>query len=502
MQPFWSILSKYKDCRKDKYVIMANFSRYIPYCFAFLLLSSCKNEVIEKPQAEKEIKEFDLDRIKEEGRLVALIDYSSTSYFIYRGTPMGFEYDLLNKFAKHLGVELTVKTIGNLDEVITALNDEEADLIAASLTVTRERLQEVNFSIPHTYTRQVLVQRKPHNWQQMSVPEMRKELITDPIDLGYKKVHLRRNSAFYTRLKNLSEEIGEPIYIEEVGGDISTEQLIEQVAKGEINFTIADQHIARVHAAHYDNLYIEIPISFKQQIAWALRKSSPKLLEEINEWLTTFKKTSEFAVIYNKYYNNKTIYKERITSEFYSSRSGKISVYDDLIKKYSSELNWDWKLLSSLIYQESNFRADVESWAGAYGLMQIMPETAERYGLDSNSTTEDHIRAGVQYLKWLDGKWRTSIENDRERIKFVLASYNVGLGHVIDARNLAIKYGKDPTVWDDNVAEFILKKSQPACYKDPVVRFGYCRGSEPYNYVREILKRYEQYETLIIAQAD
>ena len=403
----------------------------------------------------------------------------------------------MNKLAGHLGVELEVKPIRDLNNMVERLNNHEADIVAANLTMTKERLNFINFTEPHTYTTQVLVQKKPDNWRNVSKRTWKKKLITDPIDLGYQKVHLRKNSSFYTRLTNLSEEIGESIYIEEVSGEITTEQLIEKVAHGEIALTVADQHVARVNATHFDNLYIETPVSFKQRIGWGLRKSAPKLLEEINAWLTQFRRTTEFAVIYNKYFKNSTIYNKRINSEFYAAKSGKISAYDELIKKYSSELNWDWKLLSSLVYQESKFNHQATSWVGAFGLMQIMPETGKLYGIDSTSAPEENIVAGIKYLKWLDGKWLTSIEDQEERIKFVLASYNVGLGHIIDARNLATKHGKDGTKWDENVDEFILKKMQPVYYQDPVCRFGYCRGNEPFQYVKNILKRYEQYQDLI-----
>ena len=178
--------------------------------------------------------------------------------------------------------------------------------------------------------------------------------------------------------------------------------------------------------------------------------------------------------------------------------SGKVSRYDEYIKKYSEEIGWDWRLLASLIYQESRFSPEVKSWAGAYGLMQLMPITAKRFGVNAKSTPEKQIEAGVEFIKWLDKRFeKQGIKDRNERTKFVLASYNVGLGHILDAQRLAKKNGKNPNVWENNVDEYVLKKSNPKFYKDPVVKYGYCRGSETYTYVYEILDRYEHYKNII-----
>jgi len=155
-------------------------------------------------------------------------------------------------------------------------------------------------------------------------------------------------------------------------------------------------------------------------------------------------------------------------------------------------LNWDWRLLASMIYQESEFDPAEKSWAGARGLMQLMPKTAEAYGGTDLNDPENNITAGTNFIKWLENYWQ-EIPDTQERLKFVLASYNAGQGHISDARKLAEKFGKDNDIWNENVDEFILKKSKKEFYDDEVVSYGYCRGEEPYNYVREILERYEEY---------
>jgi membrane-bound lytic murein transglycosylase F len=268
------------------------------------------------------------------------------------------------------------------------------------------------------------------------------------------------------------------------------------VADGKIDYTVCDEHVAMVNQRYYPNIDISTPISFPQKLAWAVKKGSDSLLVEINTWLTTFKKTRKYKYLHRKYFENpKSVY--MVQSEFYSAESGKISIFDDAIKKYSKEIDWDWRLLASLIYQESHFDPSAISWAGAKGLMQLMPATARKYGIDSLSSPEEHIYAGVKFIKWLNKQVPRDVKGKEERIKFILASYNAGIAHVLDARRLAKKYNRNPSIWDNNVDTFLLLKSNPKYFKDPVVKHGYCRGSEPYKFVTEIMQRYEHYKNII-----
>jgi membrane-bound lytic murein transglycosylase F len=435
----------------------------------------------------------DLDIIKEKGKIVVLTDFNSTSYFIYRGQPMGYQYELLQELADYFGLQLEVIVSNNLDHSFNKLEDGDVDLIAANLTITKQRKQIMDFTIPHSKTRQVLVQRKPAGWETLDKTSLESSLIREQLDLAGKTVYVQANSSHAFRLKNLSDEIGENINIVETEEEV--EHLISLVANGEIDYTVSDEDVARVNQNYYRNIDVETPLSFHQNLAWAVRKNSGTLLTEVNKWLTQFKQTGEYKLIYAKYFqNNRSAY--IVESDYYTLTSGRISPYDDYIKKYSEELGWDWRLIASLIYQESRFRPDVRSWAGAFGLMQLMPGTASRFGISRNSSTEQQIRAGVKFLEWLEQRLNY-IEDPEEKIKFTLAAYNVGLGHIIDARNLAEKNGSNPDIWEDNVDKYLLSKSDPKFYNDPVVKYGYCRGTETYAYVKDIMERYEHYRNLI-----
>ncbi len=441
--------------------------------------------------------DFDLAKIKERDTLIAIVDNSSTGYFLYKGQPMGYEYDLLNLLAKELNVKLKLVVTKNIDEAFRKLNIGEGDIVAHNLTITKSRKEQVSFTTPHYQTRQVLVQRKPDHWRKMKLHEIEEVLIRNPIDLIGKEVYVRKGSSYFTRLKHLSEEVGGDIMAVESFADIETEALIKMVAEGEIDYTIADDDVAKVNRTYYPNIDIKTAISFPQRIAWAVRKNSPDLLTGVNSWIEKMQKKTAYYVIYNKYFKNSRATYLRATSNYSSINGEHISPYDDLIKKGANQLGWDWRLLASLIFQESKFEPKAESWAGAKGLMQLVPETASMYGANDIYNPEENVMAGVKYLIWLNRLWEDKVADEQERLKFVLASYNVGQGHVLDARRLARKYGKDAEKWDGHVEYYMLQKSKPKYYSDPVVQSGYCRGEEPVNYVREIINRYNQYQQLI-----
>lgn len=455
-----------------------------------LIFSACSDKInkdLGKPKDQSQV--VDLAQIKEKRKLIAIIDNSSTSYFIYKGQPMGFEYELLSRFAEHIDVDIEVKMVDDLGKMIENLKNNKGDVIAANLTVTKARKKQINYSEPILTTRQVLVQR------QLQAEDIQKGklLIESPTELMHKKVYVQKASSFYNRLKNLSEEIGGDIEIQEVAGNFTVEQMIEKVAEGDIDYTVADEHVAKINQAHFRNININTPLSLEQKVAWGIRKESADLQIAINNWLEDFKKTVDFRVIYLKYYGNTKLFRSRLQNRLFTSKSGKLSDYDEIIKRKSEIIGWDWRLITSLIYQESKFNPQAKSWVGAQGLMQLMPSTSEEYGLDSTATVAENIEAGLKYLKWIDKQFYDRVADSAERQKFVLASYNVGLGHVFDAMRLAESRDLNPQTWDENVAEMLLKKSDPDYYQDSVVHYGYCRGREPYHYVKEIYNRYRDY---------
>jgi membrane-bound lytic murein transglycosylase F len=174
-----------------------------------------------------------------------------------------------------------------------------------------------------------------------------------------------------------------------------------------------------------------------------------------------------------------------------------VSPFDEIIRHYSDSIGWDWRLVAALIYQESRFNPSVTSPRGAYGLMQVMPETGRHFGLDITRSVENNVYAGVKYLRLLNTIFNDKVPNPDERVKFILASYNAGHGHILDAIRLAEKNGLDPGKWDDNVSVYLERKSDPVYYGDPVVRYGRLKEGVYVNaYVDDILERYEHYKNI------
>jgi len=458
---------------------------------SLLLLGSCKKNPIKKQSVK------DLPEIIKSGELVAITGYNPYSYFIYKGQLLGFEYELLKLLSKDLKLKLKIKVVKDMNKMFDMLDKGEGDLIAFNLTVTKKRNDKYAFSLPLNTTKQVLVQKMPKNWRRLTRDQIERKLIRNPLKLEGKTIVVRNASSFIQRLKNLSDEIGGGINIKIAAPDLTVDDLIRMVANGKIDYTVADQNVAHLNEAFYPNIDANTELSFSQKIAWAFRKKSTKLLKAVNNWLSAIKKTSDFYVIYNKYFKNRIAYRKRLKSGYLSYDGGKISKYDKSIKLFADSLRWDWRLLASLIYQESQFDPNAKSWVGAVGLMQVMPATAKDYNIYKLETPQINLEAGFQHLQWLDKYWRKSIPDSSERQKFVLASYNIGLGHIEDARRLAQKYGANPNIWYDNVEKYLLLKSEKKYFTDPVVRNGYARGIETVKYVKEILERYHHYLQLI-----
>ena len=469
------------------------FRWFVFFSLLFLVLLSCTEASKDDNLLTTPSVVLDLDSIKQRGYLTALVDNNSISYFLYRGQPKGYDYELLQQLAQHLNVKVRLKLISGIENGIRKLNAGEGDILAYPLTITDERKNYVLFTHPQFLSHQVLVQRK-ENWTAVTEDTaMNQNFISDIKDLAGKSVHVLRYSSFKERLESLEREMNMDILIEEDSADAESESLIERVANGEIEYTVADEAIARVNLNYYSNLDASTVLSPAQEIAWAVRKNSPTLKSTIDELFVHLKRKSTFMVIYNRYYRSPRKSQIRGSSKYASINGDRLSPFDEIIKESSTLIGWDWRLLAAVVYQESRFINKESSWAGARGLMQLMPATAQRFGAANPDDPRQNIRAGVRFFKHLDEYWEKKVQDSTERLKFVLASYNVGLTHIIDARKLVIKYNEDPTTWAA-VEKYLTKKSNPVYYKDPVVIAGYCKCEEPVRYVEEVLSRYEEYK--------
>ena len=376
---------------------------------------------------------------------------------------MGFQYELAEQFAHSLGVKLKVEVAKNTHDLVHKLLAGEGDLIAYNLPITKEFKDSVEFCGEDIITHQVLVQRNGNK-----VPPLKN--VTELIG---KEVYVKPGK-YLDRLINLDKELGGGILIHKVENDsVTTEDLIMQVSNGSIDYAI----------------------SFDQRASWAVRKTSPLLAAAATRWHQENMTSPSYRASSKRYFE---ISKRMPHGSILSVQKGKISHYDPLFKKYAKEIDWDWRLLASLAYTESNFDTTAVSWAGAKGLMQLMPRTARAMGVPAGmeQNPEESIKAAVKYIAATANSF-SRIPDPDERIKFILAAYNAGIGHVTDAMALAEKYGKNKYIWDNNVADYILLKSNEEYFNDPVCKNGYFRGVETFNFVKEVIGRGEVYKSKI-----
>lgn len=451
---------------------------FLLFLFCFL---ACKNKRVEQ----EVISSYDLPQIKDSGELVVLTLYSSTSYFNYRGQEMGFQYELSKQFAESLGLKLQVKVANSISNMIEMLMAGEGDLIAFHLPITKDRKDSLLFCGEEVVTHQVLVQRSSGKSQR----------INDVTELIDKDVYVT-SGKHYRRLENLNDELGGGIRIHQVDNDsITVEDLIAQVAQGKIPYTVCDNDIALLNKTYYPNLNVSLKISYDQRSSWAVRPDCPLLAEAATKWHEANQTSPAYTASTKRYFETS---KALPHAPILSLKDGRISHFDHLFKKYAKEIDWDWRLLAALAYTESNFDTTVVSWAGAQGLMQLMPATAKAMGVPPGKehNPEESVKAAVKYIKTTEKNLRM-IPEKQERINFILGSYNAGLGHIYDAMALAEKYGKNKHVWFDNVDKYVLLKSNEEYFNDPVCKHGYFRGGETYAFVKVINQRFNTYKSKI-----
>jgi len=452
--------------------------------FVFSLIVSCDRN----PDSSRNMLQITnkpvVDQIRQRGKLVAVAQYNSIDYFLHHGEPAGYQFEILKAFARYLHVDLEIVVRNDLTEAIHLINRGQADLIAGDLFAGRVDTSTLDLSFPVGKSRLVAVQ---------FVSKDQGETISSVADLSGRSFTIADVAGMQDQIASATEYLPvKPAII--VGHDVEPGELIRRVARGEADFTVMDEKTAMTFASLYQNLDISVPLSAYRTTHWGVRKDAKAWQTVVNNWLGQYMGSAAALNLYRKYFD-KTLLRRAAASSLV--QTAHLSDYDQFLRKLTTrKLGWDWRLIAALIYQESKFSPEAVSSKGASGIMQLMPATAAEYGIDSLSTTPEHIMAGVDLLVDIDRQLSPLIADSIERTKFVLASYNVGIGHVLDARRLALKHGKDPDCWAD-VETFLVKKSLPAYYSDKVVHYGYCRGDEPANYVKNIMKRYSHYCNLV-----
>jgi membrane-bound lytic murein transglycosylase F len=417
----------------------------------------------------------DFDRIEGRRVLRMITRNNAAAYFLWRGQLKGFEYELVRQFARQNRLRLEVVVPPHGEDPLRWLVEGRGDLVAAALTPTPERRSlGVVFTRPYNYVQQMIVTRADD------------ERLDTPEDLGGRSVAVRRSSAYWQTLEQLRQS-GIPLELV-----AAPEEIIGLVASGEFDLTLADSHIVDIELTWRDDVKTAFPLTDSLPWAWAVREANPQLAEAANAFLAQEYRSLHYNVVYDRYFRDSRRILDHIERRV-DVASG-ISPYDEIVKKYAELYDFDWRLIVSLMYQESRFLPAARSFAGAEGLMQMLPSTAHELGFDDLNQPDQAIHAGVKYLDWVRERFEAELAV-RDRMWFTLAAYNAGPGHVRDARRLAELQGLDPNRWFGNVEQAMLLLSRSQYFQ--AAQHGYCRCTEPVNYVREIRSRYNAYAETI-----
>jgi membrane-bound lytic murein transglycosylase F len=385
---------------------------------------------------------------------------------------MGFEYEMAQAFAEYLGVRLQVKVVDRWKDMLAALNNGSAAFIAASTPIIPKWQAEVAFSDGYMeVAQQIIAHRKNSS-------------IKNAADLSGKTVDVRKGTAYQQRLMELKDQ-GIDLAIR-LHDDLPTEELIQKVADEEIDFTIAHSNIILINRRNFPGVVPTGSINDRMQLGWAVYPKSSELLEHINAFLGAIKKSGKFDSIYNKYYGDTEDFDYVDLEAFHRRLKTKLSRYSPFIKAAAKKHGFDWRLIAAQIYQESHLNPWAKSQAGARGLMQILPTTGRSLGISDLFDPVQNINAGVRHLKNLFEHFETA--KGRDRLLIALAAYNIGQGHIQDARKLAQKKGLDPNKWE-SLSETLPMLQYKKYYHN--AKYGFCRGTEPVRYIKQIMIYYD-----------
>jgi len=413
-----------------------------------------------------------LDTIRKRGAVTMITHNAANSYYLYRDRAMGFEYDLAKEFASYLDVELEVITPGWL-QMIDRLESGWGDFIAAGMTVTKLRQKRVSFSDSYLDVKQQIILKKDSRD------------IRNIADLNGRTVHVRAGTSYHERLEELIEQ-GVDLKVV-IHNDVPTEELIEKVAKGEIEITVADSNIALLNRQYYPDIKIMFPISEEQSLGWAVREGDLKFLEIVNSFFSRIRENGQLERIYNRYYSERGTVGYVDLKAFHSRIETHLPRYEKIIQSEAGKYELDWRLLAAMIYQESRFNPFARSYTGVRGLMQVTQMTAREMGIADRMDPAQSIRAGARYMSELYRRF-DDIKDEHDRMLFTLGSYNVGYGHVRDAQSIAARKGYDHARW--SAMEMVLPLLRnPKYYME--TKYGYARGTEPVRYVNRVMTYYD-----------
>ncbi|AIW13355.1 murein transglycosylase [Vibrio tubiashii ATCC 19109] len=457
-----------------KYYI-SHFKSLSLVMFAALLLSGCQIE--SEPKSE-------LDLIKERGVLRVGTLNNQLSYYIGPDGPAGLDYELAREFANELGVQLEMKPAYRISSLYPALEKGEIDIIAAGLSQSPERLKNFRPGPAYYYVSQQVVYKKG-NWR----PRNLKQLLAKQAELiekneGKDVLSIVGDSHFNKTLTDIQAQHPDFSYYIDPNADVN--DLLKAVSQGELRFTVADSVEVSLSQRIYPDIALAFELTEDQPISWFLRPSQDESLYGLLiEFFGAVNQSGHLASLEEKYIGHIGSFDYVDTRAFIRALDSKLPKWSPLFKKYSDE--FDWRLVAALAYQESHWNPVAKSPTGVRGMMMLTLPTAKSVGVTNRLDPEQSVRGGVEYLRRMVDRIPDSIE-EHEKIWFALASYNVGYGHMMDARRLTKRQGGNPDAWSD-VKDRLPLLRQKKYYSQ--TRYGFARGDEARNYVENIRRYYQ-----------
>lgn len=420
----------------------------------------------------------DLPAIEKRKTLRVLTRNNAVSFYLYKGNREGFDYELIKSFAKSRKLRIEVVLAPSYADLVPMLRAGRGDVIAASLTATAERAQEVSFTRPYLLVKELFVQKK-------GAPAL-----TSLEQLRGRTVTVRKSSSYAEKLRPMAQPYG--FTLRDAPEDLEVEDLLADVDEGVVELTVADSHFFEAEKLFRKNLEAPLQLSAEAPIAFALRKESPKLHAALDAWVKQTYRGTEYNMLKKRSFESRGALTE--ARELSSSVTGSLSPFDGVIKKYSQQYGFDWRLMSAQAWRESRFDAKARSGAGAVGLFQVLPSTGKELGFTKLTDPEQGTHAGIKYMNQLVQRLEPAIPLD-ERVRFSLAAYNAGFARLQDARRLAKELELDPNVWAGNVEKAMGLMARPQYARR--VRTGFCRCQEPVDYVSHIENKYSSFVQLV-----
>ena len=391
-----------------------------------------------------------------------------TTYYQGSLGPKGFEYDLAKDFANYLNVDLEVIVYDSIADILKAVQTQQVDLAAAGITKTNTRLKSFLFGPTYQEIEQQVICNREHKTPQKIA------------DLVGRDLHVISQSSYVERLTELTKFHPELKWTEHT--NTSTEALIHKVANGNIECVISDSNIVKLNQRYFPNLKTRLSITDKQSLAWALHKDSATLKQVLNDWFVQYKALKQLSLLEQHYYFYVPIFDYVDIRALHRRIDSRLPKYQPFFEQAAGQHDLNWVLLAAQSYQESHWNPKAKSPTGVRGMMMLTLPTAKQVGIKSRLDAEQSINGGAIYMSSLIGRLPESIP-DRTRIWYGLAAYNIGMGHLYDARNLARKLGKNPDSWED-MQEVLPLLADKKYYSR--LRYGYARGSEPVEYVKRV----------------